>query len=95
MPSTAANEAINWTEHLKEVVLNRTAKVCVIGLGYVGLPLAVEKAKVGFTVLGIDRNSNRVNQLNRGVNYIKDVNGTELAQLVEDNRLCATDVFDM
>lgn len=95
MPSTAVNEVVNWTEHLKDAVLNRTAKVCVIGLGYVGLPLAVEKAKVGFTVLGVDRNSSRVSQVNRGLNYIKDVNGTELAQLVEDNRLCATDVFDM
>ncbi len=95
MPSTAVSERPNWAEQLKKNVLNRTAKVCVIGLGYVGLPLAVEKAKVGFNVLGIDRNGNRVNQVNRGLNYIRDVNGTELAQLVEDKKFSATEDFDV
>jgi len=94
MPLTAVNQTKNWADQLKGAIMDRTAAVCVIGLGYVGLPLAVEKAKVGFTVLGIDRNIARVGQVNRGLNYIGDVDGTELAELVELKKLRATDDFD-
>lgn len=70
-------------EELKEKILNKTAVVSVVGLGYVGLPLAVEKAKVGFKVLGIDQNLKRVEMVNFGINYIDDVNSDELKMLVE------------
>ena len=62
----------------------REAKVAVIGLGYVGLPLAVEKAKVGFDVTGLDRNPARVDMVNRGENYIPDILGSDLAQVVKE-----------
>jgi nucleotide sugar dehydrogenase len=65
---------------------NHTALVGVVGLGYVGLPLAVEKAKVGFQVLGFDRNPSRAASVNLGVNYIEDVEDAELKALVLDSR---------
>jgi len=65
---------------------DRTARVGVVGLGYVGLPLAVEKAKVGFQVLGFDRNAARVAEVNLGSNYIEDVRDAELRDLVLDQR---------
>lgn len=95
MALSAANQKRNWAEQLKGAILDRTVKVCVIGLGYVGLPLAVEKAKVGFTVVGIDRNTARVSQVNRGLNYIGDVDGGELAELVDQKKLRATDDFEV
>jgi len=73
-----------------------TARVGVVGLGYVGLPLAVEKAKVGFTVLGFDRSGPRVAQVNAGQNYIGDVKDDELADLVRDRGLLsATTNWDL
>ena len=79
---------------LKEKIENRTAAVAVIGLGYVGLPLAVEKAKVGFRVLGVDQNPKRVDMLNRGENYIGDVKDEELKDIVEKGLLTASTGFD-
>jgi len=77
-------------EQLTRKVLARTAAVGVAGVGYVGLPLAVEKAKVGFSVIGYDRNAIRVDQINNGLNYIGDVDDRELAEVVESGRLIAT-----
>jgi UDP-N-acetyl-D-glucosamine dehydrogenase len=68
----------------------RTAKVGVVGIGYVGLPLAVEKAKVGFTVRGYDRNPIRVDQVNHGLNYIRDVADADLAEVVDNGKLTAS-----
>lgn len=67
-----------------------TAKVGVVGLGYVGLPLAVEKGKVGFKVTGFDRNVSRVNSVNRGENFIADVKDEELRELVDAGLVAAT-----
>ena len=66
--STEKQNSGSIVTQLKEKIENRTAAVAVIGLGYVGLPLAVEKAKVGFRVLGVDQNPKRVDMLNRGEN---------------------------
>lgn len=60
---------------------DRTARIGVAGLGYVGLPFAVEKAKVGLRVLGFDRNAARVAKVNRGENYIGDVRDEDLTLL--------------
>jgi len=65
-----------------------------VGLGYVGLPLAVEKAKVGFRVLGIEQNPVRCERVNRADNYIKDVKDEELKQVVGTGNLQAVDEFD-
>ena len=51
-------------------IKDHSAVVGVVGLGYVGLPFAVEKGKVGFTVIGFDMDLDKVNQINKGVNYI-------------------------
>ena len=72
----------------------KTAQVGVIGLGYVGLPLAVEFARAGFTVAGIDLDADRVDGVNRGRSYIPDVPGDDLLQLVRAKRLTATRAFD-
>jgi len=85
---------IIWSDHLKSIITTREARVCVIGLGYVGLPLAVEKAIVGFNVLGIDQNKSRVYQINRGENYIGDVKDDELLDLVQQGKLKATENYE-
>ena len=78
---------------LQEAITTKTALVGVVGIGYVGLPLAVEKGKVGFKVIGFDRNPVRVDQVNRGENYIGDVVDEELSRLVEEGKLRATTDF--
>jgi UDP-N-acetyl-D-glucosamine dehydrogenase len=80
-------------EDLKKAICERTALVGVVGVGYVGLPLAVEKAKVGFNVIGFDRNPIRVDQLRQGLNYIRDVDDRELAEIVESGKFTATTDF--
>lgn len=59
--------------NLKEKIDNRTATIGVIGLGYVGLPLAVEYALAGFRTVGIDTHSGKVESLKAGHNYIADI----------------------
>jgi UDP-N-acetyl-D-glucosamine dehydrogenase len=80
-------------EQLKKKFAERSALIGVAGIGYVGLPLAVEKAKVGFDVIGYDRNSVRVDQVNEGLNYIRDVSDEDLANLVEGRKLRASTDF--
>ncbi len=74
----------------KNKINSKEAKLCVIGLGYVGLPLAVEFAKAGFKVTGIDISENRVNKINKGENYIRDINDKELRFLIDSGSLKAT-----
>lgn len=71
-------------------ILSRNIKLGVVGLGYVGLPLAVEKAKAGFDVIGFDVQEDKVNKINKGINYIGDVVSESLTKLVSDNKLVAT-----
>ena len=78
---------------LYEKITTKSAKVGVIGLGYVGLPLAVEKAKAGFCVLGFDIQREKVDKINRGENYIGDVVPEDLATLTKNGHLSATDDF--
>lgn len=72
---------------------NKTAKLGVVGLGYVGLPLAVEKAKAGYEVIGFDVQDSKVQMVNDGVNYIGDIVDEDLKKLVDENRLKATTDF--
>ena len=72
---------------------NREIVAGVVGLGYVGLPLAVEKAKAGFRTIGFDVQSSKVDMVNQGHNYIGDVVDTELKNLVKDDMLSATNDF--
>ena len=71
----------------------RDIVVGVVGLGYVGLPLAVEKAKAGFRTIGFDIQKNKVDLVNNGVNYIGDVVDDDLANLVANDMLRATTDF--
>lgn len=84
---------------MKEVLLRKIADkqivAGVVGLGYVGLPLAVEKAKAGFRTIGFDVQEEKVNLLNQGDNYIGDVVDSDLAQLVETGKLSATTDFSI
>ncbi len=73
----------------------RTARVGIIGLGYVGLPLAVEFAKEGFSVTGIDLDVHRVQGVNRGRSYILDVASEDLRTLRRRRRLQATSSFEV
>ena len=78
---------------LTRKIENRSARLAVIGLGYVGLPLAVEFAQAGFHVTGIDVDTSRVKQLLAGVSYIQDVPTSEVRALVRAGRLTATADF--
>lgn len=78
---------------LKERIQNKTATLGVCGLGYVGLPLAVEKAKAGFKVVGFDVQKTKVDMVNSGQNYIGDVVNEDLAEIVKSGNLRATTDF--
>ncbi len=78
---------------LEEKLTARTARVGIIGLGYVGLPLAVEFARAGFTVTGIDVQESKVASLMAGDSYIQDVPSDQVRQLVESGKLRATTDF--
>ncbi|MBX4261734.1 nucleotide sugar dehydrogenase [Clostridium estertheticum] len=72
---------------------NKTARLGVVGLGYVGLPLAVEKAKVGYEVIGFDVQDKKVQMVNEGRNYIGDIVDEDLKMLVKTGKLKATTDF--
>lgn len=80
-------------EKLLSLIAERKITVGVVGLGYVGLPLAVEKAKAGFKTIGFDVQDEKTKMVNAGHNYIGDVVDTELAQLVKNGLLSATTDF--
>ncbi len=80
-------------EMLLKKIKEKSIKVGVVGLGYVGLPLAVEKAKAGFETIGFDVQEHKVHSVNQGHNYIGDVVDSDLAELVAKGRLTATTEF--
>ncbi|MGK0466553.1 MAG: UDP-N-acetyl-D-glucosamine dehydrogenase [Clostridium sp.] len=84
---------VQYKDELLLKLKNRTAKLGVVGLGYVGLPLAVEKAKVGYDVIGFDVQDKKVRMINDGVNYISDIESSDLERLVQEGKLKATTDF--
>ena len=78
---------------LLEKINSKQAKIGVIGLGYVGLPLAVELAKKGFTVTGLEVDSKKVENINNKKSYIEDIQTKDIAELVDAKKLCATTNF--
>ena len=80
-------------EQLLQKINNKEVTVGVVGLGYVGLPLAVEKAKAGFKTIGFDVQKEKVELVNSGVNYIGDVVDDELKEIVDAGMLKATTDF--
>jgi UDP-N-acetyl-D-glucosamine dehydrogenase len=85
-PDTAARA-------LQEKIAGRTARVGIVGLGYVGLPLAVEFARAGFPVTGIDIREDKTQRVNVGDSYVGDVPSTMLKPLVDSGTLRATSDF--
>ena len=81
--------------NLKNKIENRDAQIGVIGLGYVGLPLAMEFVRAGFHVTGIDVDQKKVKKLNRGENYIQDIKDESVKNAVEMNQLSATSDFSV
>ena len=81
--------------NLKNKIENRDAQIGVIGLGYVGLPLAMEFVRAGFHVTGIDVDQEKVKKLNRGENYIQDIKDEFVKNAVEMNQLSATSDFSV
>lgn len=82
-------------ENLLKKINDKSAVVAVIGLGYVGLPLAVEKAKAGYKTIGFDIQKRKVDMVNQGQNYIGDVVDSELKDLVNKGLLSATTDFSI
>ena len=80
-------------EYLLKRIENKEIRVGVVGLGYVGLPLAVEKAKAGFKTIGFDVQDIKVHMVNEGHNYIGDVVDNDLKRLVEEKMIVATTDF--
>jgi len=82
-------------EKLIEKLENKSAKIAVLGMGYVGLPFACVFAEAGFNVIGIDTDASKVEKLNRGESYIQDVSREHLAGLIASGRLRATTDFSI
>ncbi len=78
---------------LLKKINDKSASIAVVGLGYVGLPLAVEFAREGFYVTGIDVSADKVKKINAGKNYIQDVDSKLLKKLVKEKNLSATTDF--
>ena len=78
---------------LEEKIRSRAARVGIVGLGYVGLPLAVEFAKAGFSVTGIDVSEAKTRRVNAGDSYVGDIPHAKLAPLVHSGKLWATSDF--
>ena len=85
---------MNYRENLLDKLQARSARIGIVGLGYVGLPLALEFARSGFQVTGLDVDATKVESLNGGRSYIPDVCDAEIAPLVADGRLWATDDYN-
>jgi UDP-N-acetyl-D-glucosamine dehydrogenase len=81
------------SEQLRQKIETRKARTGVVGLGYVGLPLAVELAHAGFSVTGIDIDQAKVDALNRGESYIQDIPTSVLKPLVDQGLIKATTDF--
>lgn len=88
--------ALNRTDinhNLQQKLSSRTARVVVLGLGYVGLPLAALFAEAGFDVIGIDLDAKKVKSINEGISYIQDVSTDQVKALVERKKLHASTNF--
>ena len=83
-----------WIDTLKQKIETKQARVTIVGMGYVGLSLAVELAKAGLVVRGIDLDLERVSRLNQGESYLVDVSTETLAPLVRAGTLTGTTSFD-
>ncbi len=93
MSASAGGSMANFVEEFKKRVNNKKIKIAVIGLGYVGLPLAMEFAKKGFSVLGVDLDKDRIARIKKRTSYITDVPTLELKKAIACKKFRATDNF--
>lgn len=77
----------NHFQILEEKINNKSAKIAVIGLGYVGLPHAIHYAEDNYKVLGIDKNASKIDSLKKGVSYIDDISDTSVKEFILDNEI--------
>ena len=89
------HKSLTVAQLLEEKIRTRQAKVGIVGLGYVGLPLAVEFAKAGFTITGIDLSDSKIARVNAGDSYVGDIPNAVLAPLVEAGKITATTDFSV
>jgi len=75
---------------LEEKIAKKKAKICIVGLGYVGLPLAVAFGKKGYSVIGLDNSKSRIARLKKGEQYIVDVDFKEVLSLIKKNKFFPT-----
>jgi nucleotide sugar dehydrogenase len=83
----------NFIKELEKKIYNKEARIAVVGLGYVGLPLAIAFAKKGFFVWGIDIDKDRISYIKKKESYITDVSNKELRQVLGSGRFLAVDDF--
>jgi UDP-N-acetyl-D-glucosamine dehydrogenase len=81
---------MNYFRQLKKKINEKQAKICIIGLGYVGIPLAVNFAKKNFFVYGYDNNHSRVKRLKTGKNYIGDISSKQVSRLIDKDKFLPT-----
>ncbi|MBN3040498.1 MAG: nucleotide sugar dehydrogenase [Candidatus Omnitrophica bacterium] len=81
---------MDWEKILRNRILKKQAKICIIGLGYVGLPLAVAFNRKGFFVWGLDNNPRRINNLNKGIRYIVDIDPKEVLKNIKQKKFFPT-----
>ena len=93
MSHTIAAQPVSHLAVLRDKIETRRAQVGIVGLGYVGLPLAVEFAKSGFSVTGIDVSESKVARINAGDSYVQDVGREDVSTLIGAGKLRATADF--
>jgi UDP-N-acetyl-D-glucosamine dehydrogenase len=86
---------VTIAEALASKIQSRSARVGVVGLGYVGLPLAAEFARAGFSVTGIDVQRSKIDRINAGESYVQDINSDDVSRLRGQGRLRATSDFSV
>ena len=82
-------------DKLEDKILDRSARVAILGLGYVGLPLATIFAEAGFNVIGVEPDLSKVEKLDRGESYVQDVPSEQLSKLIQSGKLQATTDFSV
>ncbi|MBN2406687.1 MAG: nucleotide sugar dehydrogenase [Elusimicrobia bacterium] len=81
------------SKNLKEKILNKKAKICIVGLGYVGLPLVVEFAESGYNVTGIDTSKDKISRLLKGQSYIEDVKSSAVNLIIKAGKFHPTSEY--
>jgi UDP-N-acetyl-D-glucosamine dehydrogenase len=93
--ASAVHQTLTAAEVLERKIRERSARAGIIGLGYVGCPLAIELATAGYSVTGVEVQQSKVDTINSGTSHIQDVPGTKVKELVGSGRLQATSDFSI